>query len=55
VTTDRRIHAIHLTVEGKQFLEQVLPEVEAHEREFKKPLSAQEMRTLVRLLKRLAA
>ena len=55
VATDRRIHAIHLTVEGKQFLEQVLPEVEAHEREFNKPLSAQEKRTLVRLLKRLAA
>jgi len=55
VATDRRIHAIHLTVKGQQFLEQVLPEVEAHEREFNKPLSAQETRTLVHLLKRLAA
>lgn len=55
VATDLRIHAVHLTSKGKQFLDQVMPEVEAHEREFGEPLSSQEMRTLVDLLKRLAA
>ncbi len=55
VITDRRMYAIHLTEEGNHFLEQVLPEVEAHEREFAKPLSTQEINTLVNLLKRLAA
>jgi len=55
LATDMRVHAIHLTTRGKQFLGQVMPEVQAHEREFSKPLSASEMRTLVHLLKRLTA
>ena len=55
VITDRRKYAIHLTEEGHHFLEQVLPEVEAHEREVTRPLSTQEISTLVNLLKRLAA
>lgn len=55
VITDRRMYAIHLTEEGSSFLKQVLPEVEAHEQEFTKPLSALERNTLVSLLKRLAA
>jgi len=55
VTTDRRVHAVHLTRKGRRFLDQVLPEVEAHEREFTKALSTQELQTLVQLLKRLAA
>lgn len=55
VPTDRRIHAIHPTRKGQQFLEQILPEVEAHEREFSKPLSARELNTLIDLLKRLVA
>jgi len=54
VATDRRIHAIHLSSKGRRFLDQVLPEVEAHEREFTGTLSAQDQRTLIRLLKRLA-
>lgn len=54
VATDLRIHAIYLTTKGKRFLDQVMPEVEAHEREFSEPLSTQEIRTLVTLLKRLA-
>ena len=53
VATDRRIHAIHLTAKGKRFLNQVLPEVEGHERDFTSQLSAQELRTLMRLLRRL--
>ena len=53
VSTDRRIHAIHLTGEGKQFLARVMPDVKAHEREFTKELTAQELKTLVGLLKRL--
>jgi len=55
VATDRRIHAVHLTPRGKRFLNRILPEVEAHEREFTRTLSAQELQTLMRLLKRLAA
>jgi len=55
VATDRRIHAIHLTRKGRRFLDRILPEVEAHEREFTQTLSAQELQTLMRLLKQLAA
>jgi DNA-binding MarR family transcriptional regulator len=55
VATDRRIHAIHLTGKGRRFLDRILPEVEAHEREFTRSLSRQEMQTLMHLLKRLAA
>lgn len=55
VATDRRIHAIHLTRKGRRFLDRILPEVESHEREFTSLLSKQEMQTLMRLLKRLAA
>ncbi len=54
VATDRRIHAIHLTRKGRRFLDQVLPEVEVHEREFTNSLSTRELQTLVRLLKRLS-
>lgn len=55
VDSDRRIYAIHLTGEGRGFLEQILPEVEAHERELTRSLSSYELQTLMRLLKRLAA
>ncbi len=53
VATDRRMHAIHLTAKGRRFLDRVLPEVEEHEREFTRSLSAQELQTLLGLLKRL--
>ncbi len=53
--SDRRIHAIHATKRGRRFLEQVMPDVEAHEQEFSKPLSARELKTLIGLLKRLVA
>jgi len=55
VATDRRIHAVHLTGKGRRFLNQILPEVEAHEREFTSNLSRQELQTLMHLLKRLSA
>lgn len=55
VASDRRVHAIHLTDEGQSFLDQIMPEVEAHERELTHCLSAQDLKTLMLLLKRIAA
>ena len=55
VANDRRIHAIHLTQEGQCFLDQIMPEVEAHERELTRSLSEQDLHTLMHLLKRFTA
>jgi len=55
VPSDRRIFAIHLTPEGQRYLTEVLPDVEAHEREFTQALSTQELDTLKHLLKKLVS
>jgi DNA-binding MarR family transcriptional regulator len=51
---DRRRHALHLTRDGEQFLDRLVPLIRAHERAVADPLSAAERDTLVRLLRRLA-
>ncbi len=53
VPTDRRMYAIHLTPDGERFLEEITPEISAHERDFAKSLSRAERQTLMQLLKRL--
>lgn len=52
---DRRSYALSLTAAGRDFLERVTPEVEAHEREIAAALSEQERDQLLGLLARIAA
>lgn len=51
--TDRRSHALMLTAEGTRYLDELMPRVEAHERELAGDLSDRERRSLIELLGRL--
>jgi DNA-binding MarR family transcriptional regulator len=52
--TDKRAHALTLTVTGKQVLKSVKPKVRQHENRVADDLSAEETETLMGLLKRVA-
>lgn len=51
---DRRSHAVHLTADGEQFVERLIPRLEQHERDATSGLSDEERHTLTALLGRLA-
>jgi DNA-binding MarR family transcriptional regulator len=51
--TDRRSHALMLTARGSRYLDELLPRVEAHERDLAGDLSDRERETLIGLLRRL--
>jgi DNA-binding MarR family transcriptional regulator len=51
---DRRIHALHLTADGQRFLDGVLPEVLAHEKDFGARLTRVQAKDLMALLRLLA-
>jgi len=52
--TDKRAHALGLTIEGKQLLNTVIPKVKRHEQHISNNLSAAERDTLMSLLRRIA-
>ena len=51
---DRRSHALHLTAAGNELLDRLTPLVEAHEAELAHDLSADEKKTLLALLAKIA-
>jgi DNA-binding MarR family transcriptional regulator len=51
--TDRRSHAIYLTVKGKELMPQIEKIVKDSEQEFLEPLAAQEQKTLLQILRKL--
>ena len=52
--TDRRAYALHLSNEGEEFLDKVVPELLLLESEFTRAWSEDEKRTLMKLLSKLA-
>ena len=53
--SDRRTHALHLTAEGNRLLDKTRQAAIEHDNELSDPLTADERRELVRLLRKLAA
>lgn len=54
-SVDRRAFTLNLTPEGKRAIEKTLALIHEHEERMLRDLSAQEQRTLIRLLSRIAA
>jgi len=52
--TDKRAHALALSTEGKRLLKSVVPKVKRHEKDIACTLSADEVKTLVALLRKVA-
>lgn len=51
---DRRSHALYLTDAGKELLARLIPQIEAHEAELARRLSAQDKQALLALLAKIA-